>query len=191
MQQQFVATIRANSKRLESLLTDMSDMSKIRGGTLKINPKMDMFKNIAMMIEKQMSPTVEELGRKLEFDIPQGLPLLNVDGEMLTKAVGKLVENSLRYMQPEAGPVKVSARGEGNKLHIQVQDSGIGIKPEDMAKLGTPFFRADDELVLNYRGSGLGIPIAYGIIDLLGGTVAVTSQPGQGTTFTVTITGMS
>ncbi len=191
MQKQFVGTIRTNSRRLETLLTDVSDMSKIRGGTLKISPKMDMFKNISMMIERQMSPLAEELGRKIEFDIPQGLPLLNIDSEMLTKALSKLVENSLRYTPPEGAPVKISGRGEGNKLHIIIEDHGIGMKPEELAQLGTPYFRADDDLVLSYKGSGLGIPIAYGIIQLLDGTVSVTSQPGQGTTFTVTVTGMS
>lgn len=154
MQQQFVATIRTNSRRMESLLTDVSDMSKIRGGTLKIAVKMDMFKNIAMMIEKQMRPVANELERQLEFDIPQGLPILNLDGEMLTKAVNKLVENALRYSPQTTGLVKISAQGEGSNLTIRIQDNGIGMKPEELAQLGTPYFRADHDLVLSYKGSG-------------------------------------
>jgi signal transduction histidine kinase len=191
MQQQFVGTIRSNSRRLETLLTDISDLSKLRGGTLKVTPKMDMFKNIAMMVEKNMRPVAEELGRRLEFELPQGLPLLNIDGEMLTKALDKLVENGLRYSPPETGLVKISARGEGNQLHITIQDNGIGIKPEEIVKLGTAFFRGDNELILSYKGSGLGIPIAYGIIELLGGQISLVSQPDQGTIFTVILAGMS
>lgn len=191
MQQQFVGTIRSNSRRLESLLTDVGDLSKLRGGTFKLSPKMDMFKNIAMMIEKQMRPVAEELGRQLEFDLPQGLPLLNIDGDMLTKAICKLVENALRYSPPETGLVKVSARGDGSQLHITVQDNGIGIRPEEIAKLGTAFFRGDNELILSYKGSGLGIPIAYGIIELLQGQISLVSQPDQGTIFTVILPGMS
>lgn len=191
MQQQFVGTIRANSRRMELLLTDVSDLSKIKGGTLNINIKMDMFKNIALMIEKNMRPLAEELKRGLELDIPQGLPLLNTDGEMFAKALGKLVENALRYTPEGGAPVKVSAVGDGKKLKVSIQDQGIGMTPEELAQLGTPYFRADHDLVLSYKGSGLGIPIAYGIIELLGGQVDVTSQPEQGTTFTVTITGMS
>ncbi|MBL8120953.1 MAG: HAMP domain-containing histidine kinase, partial [Anaerolineae bacterium] len=154
MQQQFVSTIRTNARRMESLLTDVSDMSKIRGGTLKIAAKMDMFKNIAMMIDKQMRPIANELERQLEFDTPQGLPILNLDGEMLTKAICKLVENGLRYSPQISGLVRVSAEGEGNTLKIRIQDNGIGMKPEELAQLGTPYFRADHDLVLSYKGSG-------------------------------------
>lgn len=191
MQKQFVATIRNNTKRMESLLGDVGDMSKIWNGTLKPSPKMEMFKNVAGLVEKAMKPLADELGRTLEFDIPQGLPLLNVDTDLLVKALNKLVENGLRYIQGENGAVRVSGTGEGSNLHIQIQDNGIGMGDEELAKLGTPYFRSDNELVLSYKGSGLGIPIAYGLIGLLSGTVQVESQPGEGTLVTVTVAGMS
>lgn len=191
MQKQFVGTIRTNTKRMESLLGDVSDMSKLWNGTLKVNPKMEMFKNVAQLVDKAMRATATELNRSFELDIPQGLPLLNVDTELLVKALNKLVENALRYCPPEGGAVKLGASGEGNVLHIQIQDNGIGMSEDELAKLGTPYFRSDNELVLGYKGSGLGIPIAYGILQLIGGKVQVHSMPGQGTTFTVSLTGMS
>lgn len=191
MQGQFVNTIRTNARRMEGLLMDVSDISKLRGGTLKVAPKMDMFKNIALMTEKAMRPVAEELGRNLEFDVPSGLPILNTDGELLAKAMNKLVENALRYTPPENSLIRVGGQANGNKLLIYIQDNGIGMTPEELAQLGTPYFRADHDLVLSYKGSGLGIPIAYGLIDLLGGTVSVESQAGQGTTFTVSLAGMS
>lgn len=190
MQKQCVETVRTNSRRLETLLTDVSDTAKIKGGTLRTNLKMDMFKNIALMVEKQAQPLTEELGRKLTFDIPQGLPILNVDGELLAKAIYKLVENALRYSS-ENGEVTVKGSADGNKLTITVQDNGIGISPEDLDQLGTIYFRSDNEIVRGYKGSGLGIPVAYGIIHLLGGIVTVTSELDKGTTFTITLTGMS
>ncbi|HVU14842.1 MAG TPA: HAMP domain-containing sensor histidine kinase [Phototrophicaceae bacterium] len=206
MQKQFVETIRINSKRMEGLLTDVSDTAKLKANVLRTNIKMDMFKNIAMMVEKQAQPVTEELGAKLTFEIPQGLPILNVDGELLAKALYKLVENGLRYSSgrgkfaeggetPEAddpqGEVSVRATGEGNKLILKVQDNGIGMSAEELNQLGTIYFRADNELVRSYKGSGLGIPVSYGIIRMLGGTITVESQPNQGTTFTITLTGMS
>jgi signal transduction histidine kinase len=192
MQKQFITTIRNNTRRMESLLNDVSDMSKIWNGTLKLSAKLDMFKNIALAVEKQMSPLAEELGRKLAFEIPQGLPILNTDGDLLAKALNKLVENALRYARAETEHlVKLSAAGEGNQLHIRIDDNGIGMTPEELSKLGTPYFRADHEAVLNHKGSGLGIPIAYGIIRLLGGSIAVTSEPGQGTAFAISLTGMT
>lgn len=191
MQKQFLSTVRVNARRMETLLMDVSDLSKIHTGTLKMTPKMDMFKNIALMVEKAMKPLVEELNRTLTFDVPQGLPFLNLDGEILAKALNKLTENALRYAEPEGGEVKISASGEGGKLVITIQDNGIGMTPEEIARLGEPYFRGDNEIILSYKGSGLGIPIAYNIIELMGGSVTVESEPGKGTIFTVALPGMS
>lgn len=199
MQKGFVETIRTNSRRMESLLTDVSDISKIKAGTLRTNVKMDMFKNIAMMIEKQAQPLTEELGRKLTFEIPQGLPILNVDGDLLAKALYKLVENGLRYSglpaegdaETRPGEVVVRGAGEGSKLIISISDNGIGMTPNELDQLGTIYFRAENEYVRGYKGSGLGIPVAYGIIHLLGGTITVESTAGLGTTFTISLMGMS
>ncbi len=192
MQKQFVETIRTNARRMESLLTDVSDTSKIKAGTLRTNIKMDMFKNIAMMVEKQAQPLGEELGRRLSFDIPQGLPILNTDGELIAKALYKLVENGLRYNDKAgAGEVNVRASADGSKLIVTVQDNGIGMSREDLDQLGTIYFRSENELVRSYKGSGLGIPVAYGIVRQLGGTISAESTPGSGTTFTITMVGMS
>ncbi|MBL8120925.1 MAG: ATP-binding protein, partial [Anaerolineae bacterium] len=90
----------------------------------------------------------------------------------------------------EDGHVRLSGEAEGKLLHIRVEDNGIGMSPEELGQLGTPYFRADNDLVLSYKGSGLGIPIAFGLIRLLGGSIGAASQPGQGTTFTLTLTGM-
>ena len=192
MQKQFLDTIRVNSRRMESLMQDVADVNKLRHSTLKTAVKMDMFKNIAMMTEKAMTPTAEQLGRTLIFDIPQGLPILNTDGEMIAKALNKLVENALRYQDRETGgEVKVAARAEGNTLVVTITDTGIGMTPEELAQLGTIYYRSENDVVRNYKGSGLGIPVAYGIVALMGGTVKAASEPGKGSTFTVTLPGMS
>ena len=190
MQKQFMETIRTNSRRMDSLMTDVSDIAKIRGGTLKIALKMDMFKNIAMMVENTMKPVAEQIGRTLTFDIPQGLPLLNTDGELLAKAINKLVENGLRYQERADGSVTVRGRADGNTLVVEIADTGIGMTADDLAQLGTVYFRSENEVVRSYKGSGLGVPVAYGIVKALGGSVDVLSREGAGTTFTVKIAGM-
>lgn len=191
MQKQCLTVIRTNTTRMVTLLTDVSYINKLRAGMLRANLKMDMFKNIAMMLEKNTRQIVEELKRKLEFDIPSGLPMLNTDGDLLSNALIKLIENGLRYSPEETGWVKVSATGDGNLLYIVIEDNGVGMTPEEMAQLGTLYFRSDNEVIRNYKGSGLGIPIVFGIIDLLGGTITVESQPGKGTRFSITLRGMS
>ncbi len=196
MQKQFVETIRTNARRMEGLLTDVSDVSKLKGDTLRINLKMDTFKNVIMMVEKAVTATAEQLGRRLTFEIPSGLPILNVDGELLAKALAKLVENALRYSpaDPEGdvqGEVTVRASGEGSRLTVQISDNGVGMTPDDIARLGEFYFRADNDVVRAHKGSGLGIPVAYGIIRLHDGVINVDSTPNGGTTFTITLTGMT
>lgn len=190
MQRQFLHTIRVNTRRMETLLTDVSDVSKVRGGTLLVTPKMDMFKNIALRVEKDMAPLATELNRTLTFDIPQGLPIITTDGDLLAKALNKIVENALRYTH-DAGQVTVAAAGEGDLLRIIIEDDGIGMTEDELNQLGTLYFRADNDHVRSYKGSGLGLPIAFGIIALLGGLVEVASQPDAGTRFVITLRGMS
>jgi two-component system cell cycle sensor histidine kinase PleC len=191
MQSQLLQVVRSNSKRMEMLLEDMSIMNRLRGGVTKVNQKMDMFKNIAMVIDKKMRPLAEELNRQLEFDTPQGLPLLNVDGDLIAIIFNKLVENALRYSPEGTGKVVVRARGEGSLLIVEVEDNGVGMTPEEVARLGELFFRSDNEVVRAFKGSGLGIPIAYGLVDVLRGKITVESQPNIGTKFVVTLEGMS
>ena len=190
MQKQFADTIRSNSRRMETLLTDISDAAKIRGGTLKLSTKMDTFKNIALMVEKATRPQADTLKKTLTFDIPSGLPIVMTDGEMLAKAFTKLVENGLRYTPAEGGEVTLSAAAEGSTLVVQVRDNGIGMTPDDLAQLGTVYYRSEHEAVRAHKGSGLGIPVAYGIFRLLSADVAVDTTPGVGTTFTVKLKGM-
>lgn len=187
MQKQFLETIRTNVRRMETLLTDVSDMNKLRAGTLKVNLKMDMFKNIAGLMEKQAAPLAETHGVRLTLEVPGGLPILNTDGEMLAKALYKLVENAIRYQKPDAETkeVVVRARSEDKTLIVDVIDHGIGMTPEELNQLGTIYFRSENEVVRSFKGSGLGIPVAYGILDRLGGKIEVRSTPGEGTTFTV------
>ncbi|MCU0496384.1 MAG: HAMP domain-containing histidine kinase [Anaerolineae bacterium] len=191
MQTQLLQVIRTNSKRMESLLTDMSFVNKIRAEILNVNLKMDMFKNIAMMVQKKVEPLAEELKRQVEFDIPSGLPILNTDGDLLSHALIKLIENGLRYSAEGEGKVTIRAEGKDNYLMVTIEDNGIGMTPEEMAKLGTLFFRSDHDAVRAFKGSGLGVPIAYGIIAGLGGTIEVSSEVGKGTKFILSLKGMS
>jgi signal transduction histidine kinase len=191
MQQQLLDVVRANARRMEALLTDMSLINKLRGGILQTHAKMDMFKNIALMLEKRAAPLSAELGRALTFDIPQGLPLLNTDGDLLATALYKLVENGLRYAPEGSGAVTVRGASDGGTLVIVISDNGIGMTPDELAQYGTLFWRGDRDEVRAHKGSGLGAAIARGLITALGGTLDIASSGGAGTTITVRLPGMT
>jgi signal transduction histidine kinase len=191
MQKQFLDVVKNNSRWMQNLLSDFRYLNKIRKGTLKPQPKMDMYKNLAMKLEKEMGKEAEELERSIEFDIPSGLPLLNVDSEMLSIALTKLVENAIHYSLKGEGMIKISGAGEDGYLVICIEDNGIGMSEEELGKLGEVYFRGERDEVREFKGSGLGIPIAYGMIDLIDGEITVKSKLDEGTKFTVRIKGMS
>lgn len=191
MQTQFMGVVKTNTRRMESLLSDFRYMNKIRHGVLRAEPKMDTFKNIAMKVEKKLQKRAETLNRNLEFDIPQGLPLLEVDSEWLGIALVKLAENGLQYSAEGEGNVTVKGEADGSTLIIKIIDNGIGMTDEELAQLGTLYFRGEDDRVREFKGSGLGVPLAYGMLDLIGADVDVESEPGEGTTFIIRIEGMS
>jgi len=190
MQKQFLGVVKNNSQRMQDLLSDFRYLNKLRKETLRAEPKMDMFKNISMKLKKSFTERAEEMKRTLEFDIPSGLPYLNVDTELLGIAMDKIVENALRYTKEGEGVIKISARGEDGYLVTTVEDNGIGMSEEELAQLGTVYFRSDRDEVNAYKGSGLGIPLAFGIVDLIGGEIDVQSEVDNGTTVTIRIKGM-
>lgn len=190
MQTQFVETIRSNVLRMEHLVSDISDISKINAGRLRLEAKMDMYKNIALRVEKDTADLVAEHNHTLVFDTPDGLPLLNLDGVRFAQAITKLVINALQYT-PESSEIIVRASGDNGKIRIAVIDQGIGMTEEEQTHVGELFWRADNELVRSFKGHGLGLPIAIGLVKLMGGEFFFESEAGAGSTFGFVVPGMS
>jgi signal transduction histidine kinase len=190
MQGQFVSTIRRNVISMEKLLADLSDYSKMSVGRIKAEPKMDLAKNILLDVQKQTTEMAAEYKHQLVFEVPDGLPLLNLDGIRVKQALIKLVENALKYT-PEGGQVVVSAQPVDGGLEILVKDHGVGMHPEEIARLGELFFRGDDPLVTNSKGYGLGIPIVLECMKLTGGHLFYKSEKNVGSTFGIFLPAMS
>jgi signal transduction histidine kinase len=190
MQGQFVTTIRNNVLSMEALVADISDLTKMRAGRLRAENKMDLAKNILLEVEKKMTEPAAARQHQLVFDVPQGLPMLNTDKTRVAQALIKLVDNAVKYTHP-GGTIRVTAAPVEGGLEVTVQDNGVGLHPEELARLGELFFRGDDELVLNTKGYGLGIPIAFECMRLVGGKVFYTSEKGAGSTFGIFLPAMS
>jgi signal transduction histidine kinase len=189
-QAQFMDIIRTNVLRLDHLISDVSDVGKLRGKRLHIEPRMDMAKNILLMAQKDLEPLAAERQIALVFEVPDGLPLLNVDGKRVAQALGNLIRNALQY-SPEGSTVTVTAGAEAGGLRVMVTDSGVGMTPDEMTHLGEPFWRSDNEVVRSVKGHGLGYAVAKGIVELMGGTMHADSTFGKGSTFGFTLPGMS
>ena len=189
MQAQFVETIRTNVIRMEHLVTDISDISKLSSGRMRLDPKMDMYKNVAMQVEKDTKDLATSLEQNLTFETPSGLPLLNLDSNRLVLVMNKLLTNALQYT-PKGGQITVKAEGVDSKLKVSIIDNGVGMTPDEQTHIGELFWRADNDLVRTFKGHGLGLPIAIGFIKLLGGEFFYETAEGKGSTFGYIVPGM-
>lgn len=128
----------------------------------------------------------EERGVRLILDLPQGLPLVNINEVQIKELIINLVANAIKYT-PEKGRVKISARKYDNLVLVEISDTGIGIPPEDVDKVFEEFYRAENAKRVERDGTGLGLPIAKQIVEGHGGKIWVNSKLGEGSTFSFTL----
>jgi signal transduction histidine kinase len=121
----------------------------------------------------------------LVFDAADDLPALVTDGAKVSQILRNLISNALKFT--ERGEVRVTARGSGDTLIFTVADTGRGIDPADQALIFEEFAQLDVPDEGRAGGSGLGLPLARRLAELLGGTLTVASARGEGSTFTLTL----
>jgi two-component system, OmpR family, sensor histidine kinase SenX3 len=125
-------------------------------------------------------------GVRIDVSIADGLPLVAGDEAALRRAFLNLIGNAVKY-GAAAGWVAVRASTNGTWLEVAVSDRGIGIAPADQPKIFEPFYRAPEVVAAQIQGAGLGLSLVKRIVEAHGGRVGVTSAPGEGSTFTVTL----
>lgn len=192
MQQNFVETIRNNVIRMDWLLSDISDINKLQAGRLALERKMLSFESLREEIESAMAGLLSEYGHSFTIEIAPDLPALNADPKQLSKVIVLLLRNAIFYTPKGTGQLLLKAEptDKAGELRISVRDNGIGMRPEDVARLGELFFRADHELVTNTKGYGLGIAVVKGLLALMDSQLEVQSVPEQGSTFSFRLQGI-
>jgi signal transduction histidine kinase len=121
----------------------------------------------------------------LRLELPPNLPFLHADEKRLRQIVFNLLSNAIKFT-PEGGDVRVSAKEEADGLAIAIADTGIGMKAEDVPKALEHFGQIDSRLNRKYQGTGLGLPLSKRLVDLHGGSFAIETAEGVGTTVTIT-----
>jgi len=121
----------------------------------------------------------------LRVDIPEALPVVTATYEDMEHLLSNLINNAIKYTNP-GGKVTVSLKEEGGNVVGMVEDTGIGISPEDLPKIFTEFYRAESARGMHANGTGLGLAIVKRVADLYGGRLDVESEPGKGSRFSFT-----
>lgn len=175
----YLALIRSEAFRCKSITNGLLDFSRARASEHSLLNLSDVINSAARLLAHQ------QRDGKIEFQIQtpdEPLPLLSGDAGQLQQAIIALATNAVDAM-PLGGTLTVSARHEGEKVLVEVSDTGVGIAPENIAKIFEPFFTTKEV----GRGTGLGLAVCYGILTEHGGSLDVQSTPGVGTTFTITL----
>lgn len=183
-QQKFVHTIKHNVQRMKVLVSDLTDISRIESGQLRVeDERVDLLAAITEAREGLMQQ-LRERGHHLVEALPLQLPPVRGDRGRIVQVLVNLLSNAIKYT-PDGGTITLRAEQDGALVRFSVEDTGVGMTPEEVARLGTKFWRADNDQVISQPGTGLGLAITRNLVALMGGDWQVTSVRGQGSTFTV------
>jgi signal transduction histidine kinase len=178
----FVDTIRNNVARMTTLVNDLSDVSRIETGRLSLEVEDVNFREVVEQALEATRTQIEERKHSLQVELSDDLPVVRGDPKRLVQILVNLISNAYKYT-PEGGSISIRARREGSSVRCEVEDTGIGMTPEEVDKLFTKFWRAADDHVRDQPGTGLGLNIAKNLVELHGGQIEVKSQKDTGSTF--------
>lgn len=185
-QQGFVGTIKSNVKRMAVLVSDLNDISRIESGQLYIEPEPVNVRAAIAEAKDGVMQQITDRGHSLVENISDTLPDVWADHSRVVQVLVNLLSNAYKYT-PDGGTITVDVKPVDQCVCISVTDTGVGMTPEQIAQLGTKFWRADNEHVIGQPGTGLGLAITRNLLTLMGGDLGVQSTPGTGSTFTLTL----
>jgi len=171
--------------RLEALVNDLFQLARLEGQGMSLDREpFDAGAAVREATESLIEPARREAGIAMRTDIAADDLTGLGDRSRLVQTLQNLIRNAIRYT-PEGGIVLVGARAEGDEILVTVQDTGVGIAPEDLPHVFDRFYRADRSRNRAQGGAGLGLAIVRGLVEAMGGTIAVESEVGEGTRFTI------
>jgi PAS domain S-box-containing protein len=185
-QREWLGTIGDNADCLVTLIDDLLDIARIEAGKIELKrTPLDLIPLIHE-VARVLRPQLEGKGQSLTLDLAAALPAIVGDADRIRQILTNLLSNALKYT-PCGGHIIIAACGDADCARVAVQDTGVGLTPDEQAELFTPFFRAQHDMTQGVGGTGLGLAITRALVELHGGAITVTSVPGQGSTFSVTL----
>ena len=183
-QEENIALIRDAGNHLLSVVNAILDVSKIESGSYHINIEPFEPHPAVELCRAMLEPQASAKGVSLTTSIPRAIGEIAGDERAVQQILLNLVSNSIKFT-PAGGQVSISASRQGGLVRISVNDTGIGIAEDDLATLGRPFMQIQNDYTRNYQGTGLGLSLVKGLVELHGGSMSIESAPGLGTTVSV------
>ncbi|MFI5250897.1 MAG: sensor histidine kinase [Bacteroidota bacterium] len=184
----FVNRALENTKRLNALLSDLIEISRIESGDMKLSFRYFPVRELLSQVVEEMSHLARERNIMLEFDGTTPAREVVGDKERLKQVMINLIDNAIKYNKPD-GHVKVSYEQGDKGITISVSDAGVGIPAEHIPRIFERFYRVDKERSREAGGTGLGLAIVKHILEAHGSKIEVQSEPGKGSVFQFTLKG--
>ncbi|MFK7902132.1 MAG: sensor histidine kinase [Nitratireductor sp.] len=184
--QEYVSLIHSSAKHLLSILNDILDATKIDSGMYEIYSELLSLENCLSSTVAIMDGQAQTRSIKIEKIGFETLPEITADERALKQIFINLLSNAIKFSKDDS-VVQVTTKRGARNVEIAVKDSGIGISKENIAKLGHAFFQADSKYDRNYEGTGLGLSVVRGLVELHEGTIKFDSERDVGTTVTVSL----
>lgn len=189
-QNDFLTVITNNVDRMDRLVSDLLDVSRIEAGRIRLEIEDVQMSSVISDVVKSIQTQIEKKKLNLDVSIAEDLPEIRADYNRMVQIVTNLLSNAYKYT-PEGGNITVTAipynqNGSVEGIAVTVKDTGYGIAEEDQDKLFTTFFRSGDQNIRNEPGTGLGLSITKRMIETHGGALTFESKQGIGSSFTFT-----
>ena len=175
-----------SGQHLLALINDIMDMSKIEAGKMKLNFEPVSLGDVVEEAARIVRHRAEAAGLALSLD-SAAAPVIEADERALKQVMLNLLSNAVKFT-PRGGDIAVAVEGsDGDLVRVSVRDTGIGIAPEDMARLGRPFEQIESQQAKTHQGTGLGLALSKALVELHAGELGIESAPGKGTTVTFSL----
>ncbi|MGH6933546.1 MAG: PAS domain-containing sensor histidine kinase [Dongiaceae bacterium] len=185
----YVGDIHDSARHLLGLINDILDVAKIEAGRAELSESTVDIRAVFDAVSRLIRERALRAELQLVSYVQPNMPLLAADERKLKQILINLLSNSVKFT-PAGGTIRMAAEIDGNgDLMMTVADTGIGIAAADIDKVMEPFGQVDTSINRKHRGTGLGLPLTKGLVELHGGSFQIASQPGVGTTITIRLPG--
>jgi len=177
---EYLQAIVDSSERLEEMVRDLLDMSRIEAGVLQIHKQPCSAGSLLKKVAARMRPHMRK--HRLIVRVPEELPSIEADEMRVEQVLQNLLANAAQY-SPDGGEIRLRAEARGPEILVSVSDQGIGIEKKELEAVFEPFYRIETGRPHETPGAGLGLAICKALVESHGGHIWVESEPGKGSTF--------
>ncbi len=185
-QKEFINDLYISSNRMIDLVNSLLNIARIESTELRVKSELVNLNELCLNISKDFEAVLADKRHSISVSVGDGAGEIHSDQRLLYEILKNLISNAIKYTG-ENGVIRISSEKSAGNIIVTVSDNGIGIPKDQQGKMFTKFFRGDNAVKINTDGTGLGMYIVKGLVDLLGGRIWFESEENKGTSFHISL----